>query len=381
MITTAQIDNILQNIYLDVIGTQIDRTTSPFFNMIEKSTQNISQGTARFPARMGISGSVACGTETGAFPVADDVRILNFEVELCNIYGTMQITDKALRCSNNTPSDAINLFQNELESLVNSAKYNFNRMLMGNGSGILCYFDLNNKMVFADSVHKLAAGMVVDVYDPTHNLLINGATIMGIDLNTKAVELNKKFGVERIEDGYMCVQGSKNNEMLGIEYIFDVVDDYIYKVSKNDYPFFNPLVTSANDVNCDAMQSAIDMIEEKSGTIIDFIACSYEIRRKYLAALANTRTNIDYMNLDGGFKALSYNGIPVYADKFADTTSMYFLNTKDFVLAQLGDWDWITGVDGHILIPSEDTPDYVAHLAKYANLVCKRPYAQGKIIF
>ncbi|MFA6866659.1 MAG: phage major capsid protein [Clostridia bacterium] len=380
MITTNQIDNVLQNIYLDVIGAQIDKTTSPFFNMIEKSAQNVYQGKVKVPARMGITGSVACGSETGSFPAADNSKIVNFEAELCNIYGTMQITDKALRCSKNTPSDAINLFQNELESLVNSAKYNFNRMLMGNGTGELTRITSGTgKILVVEDIHKLTAGMVVDIYNDINEIALGKATIMGIDISAKTAAFDVDVPTD-IANGYICVQGSKNNELLGVEYLFNnQVNNSLYGIDVNVYPFFKPTTTIESTLTCDAIQNLVDLIEEKSGSVVDFIICSYAARRAYLTTLASTRTNIDYLNLDGGFKALSYNGIPVYADKFVSNKTMYCFNTKDFVLAQLGDWDWITGVDGHILVPAENTPDYVAHLAKYANLICKRPYAQGKM--
>ena len=35
------------------------------------------------------------------------------------------------------------------------------------------------------------------------------------------------------------------------------------------------------------------------------------------------------MNLQGGFKAISYNGIPVVTDRFVEDGTMYMLNTKD----------------------------------------------------
>ena len=55
------------------------------------------------------------------------------------------------------------------------------------------------------------------------------------------------------------------------------------------------------------------------------------------------------------------------------------LNTKDFNLHQLCDWEWMEGENGNILIPSSSTPTYSATLVKYAELVCDRPSAQGKI--
>jgi hypothetical protein len=381
MITTSQVDTILQNIYLDVIGGQIDQTTSPFLNMIEKSAQNIYHGQVKYPTRMGISGSVGCGTEIESYPSGEDPTILNFIADLSNIFGTLTISDKALRCSNNTPADAVNLFQSELESLINSAKYNFNRMLYQNGSGKLCTVEsYEDNVLTCDSVRNFTPGMIVDIYDQLDDLIMESIVITGVDYQNSTITIDAEV-VEVLVDVTIYVQNSRDKELNGLEYIFDpTVADTLYGISTADYPYYAPEIVSDTSLTCDGIQSTIDLVEEKSGSIVDFIIASYDMRRKYLNHLRDIRSNVDYMNLDGGFKALSYNGVPVYADKFVSDDTMYFLNTKDYVLAQLGDWDWITGVDGHILLPAEGSPYFVAHLVKYANLLCKRPFAQSKFV-
>lgn len=380
MITTNQVDSILQNIYLDVIGGQIDRTTSPFLNMIEKSAQNIYQGQVKYPTRMGISGSVGCGTEIEAYPTADTAKILNFVADLSNIYGTLTISDKALRCSKNTPAEAVNLFQSELESLINSAKYNFNRMLFQNGSGKLCTIVSNdNQNITCDSVRNFTPGMIIDIYSEENALLNEGVSVIGVNYQTKVVTIGT-VPTDVLMDGYITLQNSANKEMNGLDYIFNpTVANTLYGISTTAYPYFKPEAVSSTALTCDKIQETIDLVEEKSGSLVDFIIASYDMRRLYLNHLRDIRSNVDYLNLDGGFRALSYNGVPVYADKFVADDTMYFLNTKDYLLAQLGDWDWITGVDNHILIPAEGSPYYVAHLVKYANLICKRPFAQSKL--
>lgn len=380
MITTNQVDNILQNIYLDVIGSQIDRTTSPFLNLIEKSAQNIYQGKVKYPTRMGISGSVGCGTEVEAYPNADTAQILNFTCDLSNIYGTLSISDKALRCSKNTPSEAVNLFQSELEALISSAKYNFNRMLFQNGNGKLGIVESQNENIVGfDSVRNFTPGMVIDLYDDINELKGEGFKVLGVNYTEKTVTLSKDVE-EIVINGFATVQNSYQKEMNGIDYIFNPTKaNELYGISTKDYPYFSPEAVTDTALTCDKIQGTIDLVEEKSGSLIDFIITSYDMRRKYLNHLRDIRSNVDYLNLDGGFKALSYNGVPVYADKFVEDNTMYFLNSADYLLTQLGDWDWITGIDGHILLPAEGSPYYVAHLVKYANLLCKRPFAQSKL--
>jgi hypothetical protein len=48
-------------------------------------------------------------------------------------------------------------------------------------------------------------------------------------------------------------------------------------------------------------------------------------------------------NSQAGYKAITYNGIPVYADRFVDSDQMYLLNTDEFTLHQLCDLEMVSG--------------------------------------
>ena len=85
------------------------------------------------------------------------------------------------------------------------------------------------------------------------------------------------------------------------------------------------------------------------------------------------------MTLEGGFKAISYNGIPLVTDRFVDGDTMYLLNTDDFTLHELCDWKWLEGEGGRILKQNPNFATYTATLVKYAELICDKPNGQAKI--
>ena len=135
------------------------------------------------------------------------------------------------------------------------------------------------------------------------------------------------------------------------------------------------------DITDITMQSVIDYLEENFGSQVDFIVCSSGVKRNYQSYLNTYRSNIDIMDLAGGFKALSYNGIPVVSDRFAPKNTMYMLNTDEFKLHQLCDWKWLEGEDGRVIKQNAGTPTYSATLVKYADLICDKPCGQAKIKF
>ena len=127
------------------------------------------------------------------------------------------------------------------------------------------------------------------------------------------------------------------------------------------------------------MQSALDAIEENSGSKVNFIVCSWGVRRALASALSKYR-QMETMELAGGYRAVSFNGIPVVADRFCPAGTMYLLNTDDFCLHQLCDWQWLEGEDGKVLKQVAGKPVYTATLVKYAELICNRPCGQGALL-
>ena len=127
------------------------------------------------------------------------------------------------------------------------------------------------------------------------------------------------------------------------------------------------------------MQATIDAIEEQSGGKINFIVCSWGVRRALMEYYKSIGVVLPTIDVAGGYKALSFNGIPVVVDRFCPQGTMYFLNTEDFQLHQLCDRQWLDGEDGKILKQIPGKPVYTATLVKYAELICTRPYGQGML--
>lgn len=177
------------------------------------------------------------------------------------------------------------------------------------------------------------------------------------------------------------MQGSRGNEITGLEAIFGD-SETIYGLKRSEYSFLTPYKKTIDEaVSVGAIQDAIDTVESVSGGNIDFIVGSYKMRKQYVDCLTRTRTNIDYLTLDGGYKALSYSGIPFVADRFVKDECMYLLNSDDFKLHQLCDWRWLEGEGGTVLHQVTDKACYSATLVKYADLLCARPMGQAKLTF
>lgn len=386
MVTISSAENALKTLYLGVLAEQLNVGVNPLLAKIGQTSADVWGKEVVKLAPYGVNGGVGSGTESGDLPGCAGNNYAQFKLTLKNFYGNIEISDKAIRASANSAGAFVNLLNSEMEGLLKSSKFNFGRMLYGDGSGLIATTIGNTSsstnVLTVDSVKNLMEGMVIDVYDTSDMIVSNltGVRIISIDRAKKEITLSASASSVLGEGYKIYVQNSKDNELTGLEAIFGTAN--LYGLDRNDYSFLNPYkVTDTTGVSTEAIQAAIDSIEEVAGGTIDFIVSSYKVRRAYIEYLSLNRTNLDYMNLDGGFKALSYSGIPFVADRFVDDKTMYLLNTSDFKLHQLCDWRWIEGEGGTVLHQVANKAVYTATLVKYADLLCERPMGQAKITF
>lgn len=385
MINFETAENALKTVYLGVVANQLNVSANPLLGKFEQSTKDVWGKEVRKMAPFGISGGIGAGKEDGMLPVASPMGSVQFVSTLKNLYGTLKITDKALRASANSAGAFVNLLNNEMQNLIQSSAFNLSRMLYGDGTGRLCSVvkvdENDKKVIHVDNCKNLIEGMVIDVIDTSNKTrTLQKQIIAKVDRVNNTVTITtdiiKTLGTSHI----IVVQGSYENELTGLGAIFDKNASSIYGVSKETYPWLNAHVKeNVGSITDEKIQEAVDYLEEYLGSTIDFITCSSKVRRMYQGYLAAFRRNIDVLELAGGHKAISFNGIPVITDRFAGDEDMYLLNTKDFCMHQLCDWQWLEGSNGRVLQANENYPTYSANLVKYAELICDKPAGQAKL--
>ena len=378
MVTLTSAESALKNVYLGVVANQLNVRSNPLLAKIKMSSKDVWGKEIRKLAPFGINGGVGAGSETASLPKSSGNSYVQFTAELKNLYGKIELSDKAIRASANNLGAFVNLLSDEMEGLVKASAFNLGRMLYGDGSGLLATVSsASGQTVTCDKVNNLIEGMLVDVY--------TGESVNAKQLKITYVDrVNKTFNYEgtatiKTGDKVYC-QGSKGYEITGLGKIFDTTNTTLYGVSVTDYPWLKPYVSapsSNQDISDTLIQEAIDELEFNHDSQINYIATTAEIRRAYQQYLSACKRNIDVMDLEGGFKTISHNGIPVVADRFVDSGKMFLLNTNDFTLHQLCDWKWLEGENGRLLRQNADQPAYSATLVKYAELICDKPCGQA----
>ena len=386
MVTISSAEKALKDLYLGVVSDQLNMNINPFYAKIKQTTSDVWGKNIVKLAPYGMNGGIGAGTETGDLPMPVGNKYAQLTLSLKNLYGTIEISDKAIRASENSAGAFVNLLNAEMEGLLKASKFNFGRMLYGDGKGKLCSTltysgNADRSYIKVDSVRNLMEGMVIDVYAANGTApTATNLRIVLVDRNNKIIKVTGTVPENVITSGYyLTMQSSKDLELTGLGAVFQQTGT-IYGLDRNENKWLVPYIrTGAGSISSGMIQTAIDNIDERAGSESDIITTSYDVRRFYLDYLALTRSNVDYMNLDGGFKAISYSGIPMVADRFVEDGTMYILNTADFKLHQLCDWRWLEGENGKILMQKAGSPTYTATLVKYADMICDKPIGQAKI--
>ena len=384
MVTIQTADNVLKSYYLDAMTEALDLKANPLLAKIGRSTANVYGKDVRKAVRFGVNGGLGAGSEDGDLPEASQGDYLQFVSTLKNLYGTIEITDKAIRAAQHNEGAFVNLLNEQMDSLVKSAKFNFGRMLYGDGSGLLATVvrDVEDGKIYVDSIKPFVEGMTV-TFMADNAFLTNIGTrmITYVNRDAKYIKVSGEQNLEGVVDVSVQIYGQvgKGDEITGLAAIFED-GGQLYGVEKMKYGVMRPYKKrDVGEISENVIQTAMDKIEENSGGKVNFIVCSWGVKRALAEAYRKRNAVLPSMELEGGFTAVSFNGIPVVADRFCPEGTMYLLNTDDFKIHQLCDWQWLEGEDGKILKQIPGKPVYKATLVKYAELMCERPFGQGML--
>lgn len=385
MVTMTSADNALKTLYLGVVTDQLNVGVNPLLAKIKQSTSDVWGKEIRKLAKYGINGGIGAGTEEGSLPAAAGNNYEQFVLTLKNLYGTIEISDKAIRASENSAGAFVNLLNAEMDGLIQASSFNFGRMLFGDGKGILATVGdtITSGVIKVDDVRNLIEGMVVDL-KTSAGADISGCfarRILAVDRANKTITISgTAVTSSNVPEGsIITVQGSYNQELTGLAAIFKNTGS-IYGLDRSTHKWLIPYMkTSVGAITESVIQTAIDYLDETASSKVNFIVCSSGVKRAFQNHLATYKRNIDTMELNGGYRALSYNGIPVISDKFCPAGTMYLLNTDDFCLHQLCDWQWLEGEDGRVIKQVAGKPVYNATLVKYADLICSKPIGQAML--
>ena len=166
-------------------------------------------------------------------------------------------------------------------------------------------------------------------------------------------------------------------EFISLFDIFNIKEKTIYGLDREEWGLV-PEIRHLEEFNPAIVEEIIDDVNPD----IDFLICNSNMKRKIHQYFLDHRQNVgrkdfghigSYMEFNSNVSIIPYKNIP--------DNEIWLVNSRDFTLNQLCDWQWLPDEEGRILRQDvTGKPVYRATLVKYANLMCHNVKGQIKII-
>jgi hypothetical protein len=386
MITISNAENALKTVYLGTITDLLNSKVNPLLAKFEQTSVDVSGKEIRKAVRASIDGGVGAGDETGDLPRASDTKYLQFVISLKNLYGQIEISDKSIRAGGDVKGAFTNLLNQSLDGLLESSRFNLSRMLYGDGTGFLMNIQQSSNptgvfnIVGNVGVARITEGMLVDLYTLSGDIpTYSSVRITNIDRFVATTRVMLDIAEDLTGVFRMYVQGSKDKEITGLEAVFDISRP-LYGLDRVENRILMPYKDESKQKVSDLLfSSVIDNVEAYTSGVINYITCAPNVKLAYQQYLSTFKRNIDIMELAGGYKTISFNGIPLVSERFVNNDMAYFLDTTAFKMHQLCDWQFIESENGRVLRQTQGKPTFSATLVKYCDLVCDKPNGQAML--
>ena len=433
--TLSTVTEILKTDFKPRVRAQLNNATV-LHGFVKKDPEAYQGSEAKLALHNSRNVGTGARREGAKLPVAGNQGYANAKFGVAYLYGGISLTGPSMKATRNDVGAYVRGLHSEMVGLTKDLKVDMNRQLWHDGTGVLTHTLANSAgatndvevestkfikvgmqimIVDKDAVVK-AVGRTVTVVIDDNNFTIDGGTI------TWAVGQLVIGGVNGTDaDGARDIGSATlfrdKLEMWGLEAIcsdvnpgrlrsatlgtavglggFDqgIVSGQFGQIDRNANSFWrsNFLTTqprgtaavSPRDLEMDLMQHAYDLSDIEADEEPGLILGNHALKRRYAALLQADKRypSGGEITLDGGYKALEFNGTALTADKDASLTAtpqklerFYFLVPSTLKFLIMADWQWMDE-DGAMLSRVSNKDQYEATMFSYQDFACDRPNA------
>lgn len=339
--------------------------------------------------------------ENGTIPAADHQKYNNSVVPEKYVYTPIEITGPVIKAAKSDAGSFVRAVRSEVEGAVTDTKKSVNRQINGDGRDALAFYVSgagSTSGVVDDGLGNIftylpADPIDVDLVDASDNstILDSAVTItLGAEAaNGFAVTLSSAIDASAADGDYYVRTGTLGKQLMGILGIISNGNPALANlqgIAVSGKPWWQSQIvgdaSSPVDLRFPLFQrvlSRISMFSPFMESDIKFIHTSPYGRDKAVEVADANRRTMNTMKLDGGFEAVSYNGIALFADPDAQIGRYNFINPDVLKIVRTSDFDWIDDGSG-ILRKVAGKDVFEAVLAHYGNLAVTARNGLGALV-
>jgi hypothetical protein len=407
-------DNVLKVFYLGPVRRLLNNQTF-FWSRLDRDGSTVSADGKSFtvPFNHQRNASAGIGTsENGTLPSADGQGYTSGVVPNKYTYGRFQVSGPVIKATKTSAGAFIKAVRSEIEGLTRDFKKAMNQQVHSDGSWALGFWtsaDNTSGTVIDDSLGNafsyLPTGKAVtcDLIATSDNVTKHGTAIVvtQVDEASSPVGYNVTWTgtvASSADNDYLVYANTLGYQIMGLQGIISASDPVIpagggtktglHGLAVASNGFWKAQVVGADstlvDLRFPLMQRVLSKIELNSdyeAGDVKMIMGSPFMRDKYVELCSNERRAINTMKLDGGFEAVSYNGIPVFGDAESRHNRFYFVVPDTLKLFRTSDFDWMdSDHPGTILSRVSGKDAYEAVMFHYGDLGCVARNGNGVLL-
>lgn len=403
--TLTTLSDLLKVYYISGGNEQLNKK-SILYNKFVKSKKLDVQGKSwTYNLHVGRNHTAGTGmSEGGSFPTAGNQGWKASIVSPKYLSSAIKLSGPTVRAAKGDPGAFANAVSSEVEGVMSDFIRSINRQLNGNGTGWLGYWmgaDNTSGTTIDDSagnafIHLEADGSTytLDLVD-TDGSTLNGTAIVvtvGAE-NAASWDVTWSGTVASSGDAdWLVYSGTLGTELMGIDGIISASDPPLASLqglAVATYGYWKAQSEKNSGTNRDLsfelMQKPLTRIETRSaGSMSDipFLLTNGGVYNKYIALCVADKRHVNSMTLDGGQKAVDFNGLPLVVDPQTKQNTIFYPNPKGMDLLTSSDGialaDFETGQEWHLGPGSSVHSDnYLSYSVFYGEFASKQRNSSG----
>jgi hypothetical protein len=375
-LTTTDYDVIYQEFWLPIFESQFNEQSVLMDEIImARSSRSVKNLQAHISMEVESWAGFASAAESANLIVPNPGQYAESIVPLRYHYMAFDLTGQAIDSTAQDAAAAAQAFTREMTTKINVFHRQTNRMMHGDGSGVLCLVDgaPSGNTITVDAAYGIAndtnghlflsKGVNLEIWSAKTGGSQRGTcTIVsvtpGSGASTSAIITVDSVPGGTATNDFIFLKGARGIEMMGLLGGIDknTFVSTLQSVAYASNTWWGAQVRDAGDAGGTAgtsiplTRNRINVVLEDcvfiGGSDIRFILGPPAVQRTYGDMAARERIVVNEVELDNGWMGLSYNGIPWMADFYAPADRAKFIDPSTIEVHELNKPQWMDRGDG-----------------------------------
>jgi len=382
--TLSTIGEVLKIDYLPKIEEMVNNGCNYFIMKLMAGTEEMPGGGKNFsiPHHFGRNSGVGAGTETGALPTAGNQAYKASTGNVAYVHGRLQVSNASIQASKKDATTYVKEMSAEVKGLQTDLQNYRKRAFMGDGTGKLATLAANTttNVLVVDNVRNFFTNQIIDIILLNATVDTAARTITAIDYDAKTITISGA-AVTTLATSYIVNTGTLNLDPQGLGSIISKTST-LQGLDVATYPWWVSTIMgnsgTAIAITEARIRALIDRIDIVSGKKVDWLATTHGVRASYEALLTSLKRYTNPMQLDGGYTALEFDGLPLIVDRYKDDNTIWGGNFDNMDIYQTAKLQFMEE-DGSMFNRIANSPAYEATCFLYETLICDDRRAYGSL--